>query len=239
MEIEGARVLVTGGSQRVGKAIVEALARRRAQVLIHYRSAAEKALELVNTLRSDGITAEAVRADLTRLSDLDNLINKLDSIDILVNNAAIFPRTPLAQLTTDVWDATLDTNLRGPTFLAARLGLKMKKRGRGVIINITDCGVQRPYKNYLAYLISKAGLEMATRALAIELAPEVRVVAIAPGTVLPPEGGSGTMLKALSEKAILQKLGGPDHIARAVLFAIENDFLTGTTITVDGGTTLR
>ncbi|MCX7625047.1 MAG: SDR family oxidoreductase [Candidatus Sumerlaeaceae bacterium] len=239
MDLKGARVLVTGGSRRVGRAIVEAVAQRQAEVIIHCHSSAEHAHEMARALRSRGVMAEVIQADIAQLNEVDNLINQIGNVDVLVNNASVFPRTPLPELTGATWDTTLNTNLRGPAFLATRLGLQMKENGQGVIINITDCGVQRPYRNYFPYLVSKAGLEMATRALAVELAPEVRVVAIASGTVLPAENSGEELIKLLSAKPLLQKIGEPRNIAQAVLFAIENDFLTGTTITVDGGTSLR
>jgi NAD(P)-dependent dehydrogenase (short-subunit alcohol dehydrogenase family) len=239
MKIEGARILVTGGARRVGRVIVESLARRHAHVIVHYHQSADDANSLATSLRAEGASVELVSANLEDQDAVSDLVNKLNDIDVLVNSAAIFPRTPLAQLNPEVWARTLSTNLTGPVFLAAQLGQKMRASGHGVIVNITDCGIRRPYKNYLPYLVSKAGLEMATQVLAIELAPEVRVVAVAPGTVLPPEDTSPRMRETLAKKSLLQKCGHPENVAQAVIFAIENDFLTATTITVDGGTVLN
>ncbi|MGB9690877.1 MAG: SDR family oxidoreductase [Candidatus Sumerlaeaceae bacterium] len=238
MNVEGSKVFVTGAAKRVGRAIAQELAIRGAHVIIHYNTSKEEAFALVRHLQAGGHSAEAVQANLEDVGRLGEFARSFDHIDVLINNASIFPRTPLVDMSWDVWQRILDINLSAPVLLATHVGLSMKERGRGVVINLTDCGVQRPYPHHLPYLVSKGGLETATRALAVELAPEVRVVAIAPGTVLPPPEISASFRKAMENRSLLRKVGSPAEVARTVVLAIENDFLTGCTITVDGGTTL-
>jgi pteridine reductase len=239
MKIDGARILVTGGARRVGRAIVQELAARGAHVLVHYNRSHSEAEELIAALRADGLRADAVRADLSRPHEIAGFADALPPVDVLVNNAAIFPRTPLEQIDYHVWEQVLAVNQVSPALLAVSLGRKMAAAGGGAIVNITDCGVARPYRNHLPYLVSKAALEMLTRALAVELAPQVRVNAVAPATVLPPADMPATTVEALARRTLLGRAGAPADVVRAVVYLIENDFVTGATITVDGGATLR
>lgn len=238
MRIEGSRVLITGGARRVGRTIVEHLAALGAHVFIHYNSSETEANSLVEALRCRGYQADCVQADFDQPERIEEFVSTLPPIDVLVNNASIFPRTPLKEVTLAQWRNILDVNLTAPVLLAVRLGAMMKTRGAGVIINLTDCGVHRPYPNYLPYLVSKGGLETATLVLAQELAPQVRVAAIAPGTVLPPPEISPAILDAIKNRSLLRRVGHPQDIAGAVAFVIENEFVTGCTLTIDGGTTI-
>lgn len=235
MNIDGSRVLVTGGAKRVGRRIVEYLAERGAAVWIHYHRSENQARELVRDLRRRGRHAELVRADLADVSAVRQLVQSVPTIDVLVNNASIFPRTPLDELTEATWDSVMKTNLEGPALLAIWMGRDMARRGSGVIVNITDSAVRRPYRHYLPYLVSKGGLEMLTRVLALELAPHVRVNAVAPGTVLLSEDTAPTLAGTLAERVPLKRLGSPEDVARAVAFLIESDYVTGAVLPVDGG----
>ncbi len=239
MEISGKRVLITGGAVRVGRAIAAHLAEKGAEVIVHYHESAEEAEELVETLRKKGRHATSIRADLSHPEAIEELVAGLPPLDVLVNNAAVFPRTPIEEVTLSTWQSVLRVNLVSPAQLAVEVGKGMAQRGHGVIVNITDCAVFRPYRNYLPYLVSKGALEMLTRVLAIEFAPHVRVNSVAPGTVLPPEDAGEELMRAIKRRSLLGQTGSPEDVARAVAFFIENDFVTGTTLTVDGGTALR
>ncbi len=160
------------------------LGRRGVNVAVHYHTSRRGALQVVEQLHRIGVRAEAFRADLSKLSDVRKLViqvqKQFGQIDILVNNAANFLRTPLATVTEKEWDRTLDTNLKGPFFLSRELGLRMKRRGGGVIINIADWAVSDPYPAYLPYCISKGGIVAMTKGLQKILGPEVKVRLILP-----------------------------------------------------------
>jgi len=240
MILPGRVALVTGGARRIGQAIAVALARRRANVVISYRSSRREAAQTVEQLRRFGVRAEAIRADVSRPRDVRALFRhvarRFGRLDVLVNNASLFVRTPLARLTERSWDAHLDANLKGP-FLCALLAIRlMRKAGGGKIINITDWAGERPYRGYLPYCVSKAGLTALTKALAKELAPRIQVIAVAPGPILPPAGQTRAERLRVVRRVPLKRWGAPEDVANAVVFAIEGtDFMTGSTIYVDGG----
>jgi pteridine reductase len=167
---------------------------------------------------------------------LEHLSAECPPVDILVNSASVFPRTPLADVTVEQWDEVHAVNLRAPFLLGRELGMAMAQRGWGKIINISDCAVNRPYKNYLPYLVSKAGLVSLTRVLALELAPHVQVNTIAPGTVLMPEGADGGLESLILAKTPLKRIGTPEDVAKLVRFLVEDgDFATGGFFAMDGG----
>ena len=240
MILEGRAALVTGGAKRIGRAIAFALAHRRADVIISYQHSRAEAQRTVEELTELGVRAAAIRADVSRARDAQRLVaearRRLGRLDVLVNNASIFERTPFASLTERGWDRHLDTNLKGPFLCALHAGRIMRRQRSGKIINLADWAGERPYADYLPYCVSKAGVIGLTKALARELAPHVQVVAIAPGPILPP----ARMSRAEHDRAVrrvpLKRWGSPDDVANAVLFAIEGtDFMTGTTLYVDGG----
>jgi NAD(P)-dependent dehydrogenase (short-subunit alcohol dehydrogenase family) len=191
-------------------------------------------------LEAAGRKALAVRAEATRGADasaaVDRVVAQFGRIDVLVNNAAIFPRTPWAALDEAVWDEAIDVNLKGPFLFAKAAGDRMKAQGSGKIINIADWAGERPYRNYLPYCVSKAGVIALTKGLALELAPEVQVNAVAPGPVLLPEGMSEEEKAKVIAATPLKRIGSPDDVANAVLFLLEgSDFITGAVLPVDGG----
>ncbi len=241
MEIKNKVILVTGAAKRVGRVIAGTLAARGAHIAVHYNSSSSEAESAAKEFRSLSAEAEIFQADLRRVSDIRTLVEKVYSrfgrVDVLVNNAAVFFKTPFDTVTEDEWDMTLDANLKGPFFLSTFVGRRMLQAGtRGKIISIADWAGERPYTNYAPYCISKAGVIAMTKALAKTLAPHVSVMAIAPGPVLWPQDLGEEELKAVLEKTPLKKIGTPEDIANTVSFIIEgNDFMTGTTIFVDGG----
>jgi len=234
VNLEGRTALVTGGARRIGASICEALAAEGARVVIHCHRSVEDA-QGVRGRCPDSVVVEADLRDRPgRLRLLAEATRALGPLDILVNNAAIYERTPLAAIDDDAWDRTLATNLKAPFFLARDLGLAMKRAGSGAIVNLTDWAVKRPYIDRLPYFAAKAGLEAMTVGLARALAPEVRVNAVAPGAIMPTEG-LGAPADELAAANLLGRLGGPEPVVSAVLFLLRNDFVTGTILPVDGG----
>ena len=240
MTLQGRVALITGGARRIGHVIAMALASRGAQVVISYQRSSKAAIETVGALRDLGVKAEAVAADVASASDVSRLVQRIERnfgrLDVLVNNASIFERTPFERLTEKDWDRHLDINLKGAFLCALAARRLLRKRAQGKIINIADWAGDRPYRDYLPYCVSKAGVIALTKALAKELAPTVQVVAIAPGPMLPPEEMTPAERRNAVARLPLKRWGSPEDVANTVLFAIEgSDFLTGTTIYVDGG----
>ena len=240
MELEGRVALVTGGAKRVGRTIALALARRGAHVVFTYRTSKGEADRLLRELTALGSQSLAVKADVGRAADAKAAVQKVvktfGRIDILINNAAIYPRTPWASLDEKAWDEVMATNLKGPFLFAKAAGDRMKAQGAGKIINIADWAGARPYKHYLPYCVSKAGVIAMTKALALELAPMVQVNAVAPGPVLLPEDVSAAEKRAIIAATPLHRIGSPEDVANAVVFLLEgSDFITGALLPVDGG----
>ena len=243
MSPAGRIALVTGAARRLGRAIAEDLAARGAQVAVHYRGSSAEAADVVAGIRARGGRAEAFAADLADGDAVDALAAAVTEhfgrVDILVNNASLYFRTPLATLDAAVWDRVLRVNLTAPYRLALALGRAMRARGAGKIVNLTDVAAERAAHDYLPYAVSKAGLAALTRNLARELAPEVQVNAVAPGPVLEPIDATPTATAAILARTPLGRFGSAADVAAAVRFLIEGgDFVTGTTVVVDGGRAL-
>lgn len=240
MELDEKVALVTGSAHRVGRTIALSLAERGCHLVIHYRSSRKEALETVRHAQALGVSTLCVQADLQKTASVHSLFRQIQRrfkrIDILVNNAAVFFRTPFHRMTEADWDRTIDANLKGSFLCALEAGKMMRRRRGGKIVNIADwCGV-KPYKDYLPYCVSKAGVIALTKALAIELAPKVQVNCVAPGPVLMPKGFSKKEARRIKGLTLLKRLGTPEDVAQAVLFFIEGtDFATGTTLFVEGG----
>ncbi|MBI3311973.1 MAG: SDR family oxidoreductase [Candidatus Omnitrophica bacterium] len=239
MTLQGRVALVTGGARRVGQAIALALAHAGAHVVISYRAARQEAHETVEQLLTAGVRAEAIQADVSNAAQTRRLLQRIErrfgQLDVLVNSAAIFERTPFGTLTERDWDHHLDANLKGP-FLCALSASRLMRRHGGKIINIADWAGDRPYRDYLPYCVSKAGVIALTKALAKELAPTIHVMAIAPGPILPPNTMTPAERRRIIARVPLKRWGSPDDIARTVLFALTGtDFMTGSVIYVDGG----
>jgi pteridine reductase len=241
ISLKGRTALVTGGARRVGARIVQALHAAGANVVIHCHHSRDAAKSLAATLEATRPrSSEVVTADLLDVSQLPALVQacrgRFGGLDLLVNNASSFYPTPVGSITADQWDDLLGTNLRAPTFLS-QVAAPELKRSHGSIINIVDIHGMRPLRDHVVYSTAKAALIMLTRALARELAPEVRVNGVAPGPVLWPESGMDDDRKVeILDKTPLHRVGSPDDIARAVLFfATGAPFVTGQVLAVDGG----
>lgn len=244
MELEGKTVLITGAAQRIGREIALTLARRRANVVLHFNHSRREAFQLKKGIEALGSRAFLARADFAPRDRIEPVVKKflrevfqqVPRVDVLINNAAIFYPTPLGGLTESDWDDFLTTNLKAPFFLARELGLKMVRQKEGKIINLVDWTAFRPPRDYLPYAISKAGLIAATAGLAKALAPHVQVMSIAPGPILPAKGSTKKQQKAVIEKTLLKRFGHPRDIAATIRFLIEDtDFITGAVLPVDGG----
>ena len=234
--------LVTGGAVRIGRAISTALAEDGYRLVIHYNSSSGPADELVDEIRGKGGEAVAIAADLADTDAVRRLAEKavaaFGGIDVLVNNASVFPAERLEETDEALWDHTIAVNLRAPFFLIRHLAATLRER-RGVVINMADLAGIQTWGAYAAHGISKAGVIHLTRVAARSLAPEVRVNGIAPGTVLPPESMSDEEIRQLAERAPLKKNGSPDDVVRALRYLLQADFVTGETLVVDGGRLLR
>ncbi|HTL47364.1 MAG TPA: SDR family oxidoreductase [Verrucomicrobiae bacterium] len=236
-------MLITGGALRIGRAIALDLARQGAVIVLHYNRSAQHARALQKEIRSLGGEAVLAQADFARAPSaaavskfVKQLARKAGRIDVLVNNASIFYPTRLDRVRQKDWDDFMNVNLAAPFFLARELGLAMKKRKSGKIINLVDWTAFHPHPDYLPYAISKAGLQAATVGLARALAPEVQVNSIAPGPILPSRGMTAAQKKAVTQRTLAKRFGAPADIAAAVRFLVEGtDYVTGACIPVDGG----
>jgi pteridine reductase len=241
-QLEGV-ALVSGGARRVGAAIARALHRAGMKVAIHYRASGADARALaaeLNKARPD--SALSLRANLLAVEQLNRLAEEARAhwgrLDLLVNNASTYYETPLGGITENAFDDLIGTNLKAPLFLAQACAPALRQTG-GAIVNISDLYASRPLKSRAPYCAAKAGLEAATRVLALELAPQVRVNAVAPSGILWPSDDSVDAAGQQShlERVPLRRLGGAEAIAEAVLYLASPaaQFVTGTTLTVDGG----
>jgi NAD(P)-dependent dehydrogenase (short-subunit alcohol dehydrogenase family) len=236
----GKIALVTGAARRVGKAIALALAERGAHVAITYNSSSAEALATLGEIEERGVQGLALQGNITRSGDVDamvrQVIERFGRIDILVNNASNYYKTPFETLTEAQWDDLVGTNLKGTFLVCKRVGDEMLRMGAGKIINLADWAGFRPYKDYLPYCVAKAGVIALTTALAKTLAPQIQVNAVAPGPVLLPEDFGDHLRQAVVQATPLKRIGTPEDIAQTVVFLVEgSDFITGAVIPVDGG----
>jgi pteridine reductase len=210
--------------------------------MLHYRASAGEARLLqaeLNRARADSVAL--IQSDLLEQKTLPSLVEqtvqRFGHLDALVNNASSFYPSPVGEITSAVWDDLMGTNLRAPMFLSQAAAPALRKT-QGAIVNIVDIHAERPLKNYVVYSVAKAGLAALTRSLARELAPEVRVNAVAPGPILWPEDASFDEVsrQRIISHTLLKREGEPDDIAKAVHFLLaEATYVTGETIRVDGG----
>lgn len=238
-------VFVTGAGRRVGAEIARGLHAAGASVVLHYRSSVGEAEALaaeLNTCRAD--SALAVQASLDDVASLagivDAAVDRFGRLDALVNNASSFFPTPVGSIDEAAWNDLMGSNLKGPLFLSQATAPHLRRVG-GCIVNITDIHAERPLRGYPVYCAAKAGLLGLTRSLAIELAPEVRVNAVAPGPIEWPEDDrdfTPAARQAIIAHTLLQRVGSPGDIARTVKFLIfDAPYITGQVINVDGGRT--
>jgi pteridine reductase len=238
-------VLVTGGAQRVGAAIVRHLHAQGWTVLVHYRHSSQAATALVAELHNiRPMSAFSVYANLDNIEEINALPKRIleltGSLDALVNNASTFFATQIGRASLDDWNNLISSNARAPFFLSQALN-QLLQEAHGTIVNIVDIHAQRPFKQHTIYCMAKAALQMMTYSLAKELAPKVRVNGVAPGAVLWPEAQTASAIASDTQQQILasvplQRSGCPEDIARTVNFLINDaPYITGQIIAVDGG----
>ena len=238
--VKGRVALVTGAGKRLGRAVALRLAEEGADVVIHYRSSAGEAQSAVAEIEKMGRRGVAIAADLSSVAEIKRLFDEaakqFGRLDILVNCAANFLPSSIISTTEEVWDASLDSNLKAP-FFCAQAAAPLLRRSKGCIVNFADTGGLLGWPGYMAHSVSKAGVVMLTKVLAKALAPEVRVNAIAPGTITMP-GDPPEWEADFIKLAPLRRTGAPSDIAETVLFLVRSQFMTGQTIVIDGGRTL-
>lgn len=234
--------LITGGAARIGAQIAKTLHKNNFNIIIHCNQSKDKAQLLcdeLNLLKEK--SAKVVVGNLNNIDSINTIVETIESIDLLVNNASVFYPLSVDESDSENWDNILDVNLKAPFFLSKGLSQKLKSR-EGSIINIIDIHADRPLKKHSVYNISKAGLKMLTLTLAKELAPSVRVNGVSPGSILWPQDGaeiSESDKSIMLERIALKRQGSPQDIADTVLFLANSNYLTGQIINVDGGRTLN
>jgi pteridine reductase len=243
--MERPAVLITGSARRLGAAIARALHADGHDVAIHCHASREAADALAAELegRRAGSTV-VLQADLSAFDRLPELVahavGRFGRLDALVNNASAFFPTPVGQATPDQWDALFNANARAPFFLAQAAAPHLRA-SRGAIVNMADIHAERPLREHALYGMSKAALVHMTRALALDLAPDVRVNAIAPGAILWPDSGKSDAAKqALLDRTPLQRIGTPEEVADAVRWLLRDaTYVTGQVLRLDGGRMLE
>lgn len=242
MELRGKVALVTGGGRRVGRALALSLGRRGATVAVHYNESKAGASEVVRSIVEAGGRAQAFGAQLTEpdapATLVQRIVDAFGQLDVLINSAAIMVRTPVGEVDAPTWDRMFALNLRAPFFLSQAAAPHLR-RARGAIVNIADLAAFETWPGYIPHGLTKAGVVQMTRALARVLAPEVRVNAIAPGTVLLPDDWSEKDAARLNDTTPLKRAGSPEDVASAMLFLLDSGYVTGETIIVDGGRHVR
>ena len=236
-QFRGKRALVTGAAKRVGRAIALALGSAGAEVAVHYRSSRTEAERTAAELVALGVRAPLVQGDQAREPEriVAGAVAGLGGLDLLVCSAARFEKMPSEALSRDAFDGMLAANLTGPFFLM-QAALPHLRAARGAIVNLVDlCGTEQVWKGHAHYAASKAGLATLTRLLALEWAPEVRVNAVAPGSVLFPEEMGEQEKARIVRRIPLRRAGTPQDVARAVLFLLGEPFISGQVLAVDGG----
>jgi pteridine reductase len=232
--------LVTGSAKRLGRAVALRLAAEGADVVVHYRTSAAEARSAVAQIEKLGRRGMAIAADLDRVSEIKRLFDEtakqFGRLDILVNSAANFLPASIVSTTEEIWDASLDSNLKAP-FFCAQAAAPLLRRTKGTIINFADTGGLLGWPGYIPHSVSKAGVVMLTKVLAKTLAPDVRVNAIAPGTITMP-GDPPEWEAEFIKLAPLQRSGIPGDVTDTVLFLVQSKFVTGQVLVVDGGRTL-
>jgi pteridine reductase len=238
--LEGKAALVTGAGKRLGRAVALRLAEEGMDVAVHYGTSAKEAAEVVGQIEEMGHRAAAIRADLLSVDEIRRMLlemgNEFGRLDLLVNSAANFLPGSVISTTEEVWNASLDTNVKAP-FFVAQAAAPMLRRSKGAIVNFADTGGLLGWPGFIGHSVAKAGVVNLTKSLAKALAPEVRVNAIAPGTITMP-GDPPAWEAEFVKLAPLKKTGHPPDITDAVVYLAKAEFLTGHTLVLDGGRTL-
>jgi pteridine reductase len=239
MEIDGKVAIVTGGAIRLGKALALALAEHGARVVVHYGSSAGPAQATVRQIQALGSEALAIQADLSQPGQTGSIVERaathFGQVDVLVNSAAVFEPGNWEDTTEANWDNHFAINLKSPFFLSQAFAVHVGRERTGHIVNIADWRGVRPGTGHVAYTLTKAALIAMTKSLAQALAPNIQVNAIAPGLILPPPGQDQAYLERWARQIPAQRVGSPEEVAKALIFLLRSDFVTGDLIFVTGG----
>lgn len=247
VDLSGQVALVTGSAHRVGKAIALELARQGVNILVHYGSSAQAATETVREIKSFGVDAFSVQADISTQAGVETIFTALrehfNRLHLLVNSASNFQKRHLLEVSLEDWQATISTNLTAP-FLCTQAAAALMRQNDppgGVIINVLDKGAFVPWPEYPHHSVSKAGLWMLTQVSAASLGPDIRVNAVVPGPVMKPAGTnmSDEDWAKIGQRTPLQRTGSAEDVARAVVYLASEDYVTGTAIHVNGGEHLK
>ena len=237
-------IFITGAAKRIGKEIALTFKELGWNIIIHYNSSKKDADDLANQINKDNPnSAKTVQGNLDIKEDVQKILSEVSktfpSIDVLVNNASTFYPTPIDEISEDHWERLIGSNLKGPLFLIQGLKEQLKS-SKGSIINITDTNLSKGVPNFSIYSAAKAGLEAITKGLARELAPDIKVNAIAPGAMLEPPDVTWTeeQKNKVIENIPLNRMGSEKDIADAVSFLARSEYITGQIIKVDGGRSL-
>jgi len=238
MDLTGKIALVTGGAHRLGRALVLALADAGADIALHYRRSQAKACETGEEVRTLGRRVELFQADLACPEQIAALFADLGErfgrLDVLVNNAAVYHRTPFETLTAEQWDAEMAVNARAPA-LCIRHAAPLLTDG-GAILNIADVGAEKGWAGFPAYCAAKAALLALTKSAARALAPRrIRVNAVSPGVAAWQEGIADKERQSVLAQVPMKRTGTPADVAAAAMFLIRNEYITGQNLRVDGG----
>jgi pteridine reductase len=231
--------LVTGGAVRVGKAITLGLASAGSNVVINYHSSESEAQNTAAEASAFGVKALPLQADISDPNQVKSMVaaahKQFGSIDILVNSASYFRTTPLPTTNIELWQRITRTMVDGAFFCSNEVAPQMTSKGEGVIINIIDLSPWQPVVRFAAHNVGKAALLAMTRQLAVDLCPQIRVNAVAPGAVLAPAAYTEAKIQQVARRNLLNRWGSPEDVVQTVLFLIRSDFITGEVIVVDGG----
>lgn len=239
MDIRGGVALVTGGAHRVGKAITLDLARAGADVVILYNRSADEASLTAQEAQALGVKAQTVQCDISDLQAVRNMAQdvcaRFGRLCVLVNSADWFTQHPFPTASYDDWHRTIDVGVHGTFYVSNELAPLLLEQPEAAIVNIVDLSAWYPWPNFTAHAVAKSALIALTRQLALELAPSVRVNAVAPGPVLPPPHYTEQRLRLSSDRTLLKRWGKAEDVAHAVRFLIESNYTTGEVVRVDGG----
>ncbi|MBX3053964.1 MAG: SDR family oxidoreductase [Caldilineaceae bacterium] len=239
MDIHAKTALVTGSAHRVGKAIALGLARAGANLVINYNSSAEAAQETVAEAQALGVQALSIQCDISDRSGVQRMAAQIGEhfggLDILVNSADYFGKHPFPTDDYTTWQRVIDIAVHGSFYVSNECAPLLLASGNAAVVNIVDLSVWQPWKGFTAHAVAKAGLMALTQQMALELAPTVRVNAVAPGPVLAPPGYTQKQLSAVESGTLLKRWGRAEDVAHAVRFLVEAEYTTGDVIFVDGG----
>jgi 3-oxoacyl-[acyl-carrier protein] reductase len=236
--------IVTGGARRLGRHIIISLAKNGYNVVVNYNTAKREAVSVISQINEIGRKGIAIKADISQKNEVQRLVSRtiklFGRVDLLVNNAAVFVESPLEKTTEQIWDTTIDINLKGTFLCSQAVAPFMLKQKFGRIINIASLGGLQPWAKHLPYSVSKAGDIMLTKILAKSLAPYIHVNAIAPGIIALEKSAKKSVVPIKSNKILLRKYGKPSDITDLIIFLAKTEqYITGQVFPVDGGKSIQ